>query len=70
MYKVLKVGDTVRWMRPLDNDYRYGKVISIRDSYVNIKGIGVYSYVTAEVHIKYVDKVAGGKHYGGGKRDT
>lgn len=67
---MLKVGDTVKWMCPLDHDYLYGEIISIRNRYATIKGIGLYRNITAEVHFKYIKKVAGGRDYGGGKRDN
>lgn len=63
---MLKVGDTVKWMCPLDHDYYYGEIVSIRDRLATIKGIGLYKHVITEVHFKYIKKVAGGK--GGGIR--
>lgn len=65
---MLKVGDTVKWMCPLDYDYLYGEIVSIKNRFATIKGIGLYRHITAEVHFKYIKKVAGGKGYGGGKR--
>jgi hypothetical protein len=65
---MLKVGDTVKWMKPLDHDYFYGEIVSIRNHIATIKGIGFYRYITAEVHFRYIKKVAGGGNYGGGKR--
>ena len=65
---MLKVGDTVRWMCPLDHDYLYGEIVRIRDRFATVKGIGLYQYITAEVHFKYIKKVAGGGNCGGSKR--
>lgn len=56
---MLEVGDTVKWMQPLDHDYLYGKIVSIRDRFATIKGIGVYKHITVEVHFKYIKKVGG-----------
>lgn len=67
---MLGVGDRVRWMRPLDNDYYYGEIIGIRGGYATITGIGLYKGITAEVHFKYIERVAGGRNGGSGKRDT
>lgn len=67
---MLKVGDIVRWMCPLDHDYYYGEIISIRDRFATIKGIGIYKRTTAEIHFACIEKVAGGGNGGRGKRDT
>lgn len=67
---MLKVGDTVKWMCPLDHDYFYGEIVSINKRFATIKGIGLYRGITAEVHFKYIKKVAGGRNYGGGKRNN
>ena len=68
--KVLKAGDTVRWMCPLDHDYFYGKIVSIRNRFATIRGIGLYETITAEVHFKYIERVKGGGSRGGGKRNS
>lgn len=65
---MLKAGDTVRWMLPLEHDYSYGEILSINRRVATIKGIGLYKYITADVHIKYIERVAGGRNCGGGKR--
>ena len=67
---MLEVGDTVKWMSPLDYDYLYGEIVSIGKHFAVIKGIGLYRRITAEVHIKYIEKIAGGGNYGSGKRDN
>ena len=67
---MLKVGDTVKWMSPLDHDYLYGKIVDIRGYFAIIRGIGLYRNITAEVHFKYIEKIAGGGYYGSGKRNN
>lgn len=67
---MLKVGDTVKWMRPLDHDYCYGKIVSVGDRFATIKGIGLYKYITTDVQFKYIQKVAGGRKVGGSKRNN
>lgn len=64
---MLRVGDTVRWMCPLDHDYSYGKIVSINKRFATIKGIGLYKHITAEVHFKYIEQLSGGKGVGRGK---
>ena len=66
---MLKVGDTVKWMCPMDHDYYYGNVIGVRDRFAVIKGIGLYRHITAEVHFKYIKRIAGGGNHGSGKRN-
>lgn len=65
---MLKVGDTVKWMCPTDHDYLYGKIVSIRNRFAVIEGIGLYRHITAEVHFRHIKKLAGGGYGGGGKR--
>jgi hypothetical protein len=67
---MFKVGDTVKWMCPLDHDYFYGEIVSIAERIATIKGIGLYQHITADVHFKYIKKVAGGRCGGSGKRDN
>lgn len=66
---MFKVGDTVKWMCPLDHDYFYGEILDIRKSVATVKGIGLYANVTAEVHFKYIERLAGGRNCGKCKRD-
>ena len=65
--KALKVGDKVKWMCPLDHDYTYGKILAINKNIVTIKGLGLYKYITADVHKRYIVKLTGGRKRGGGK---
>ena len=46
---MFKVGDAIKWMCPLDNDYTYGEIIALRKSVATVKGTGLYSGITAEV---------------------
>lgn len=66
---MLKVGDRVKWMRPMDHDYLYGKIVEINGNFATIKGIGLYKHiVTVEIHFKYIQKLTGRRKRGGGKR--
>ncbi len=67
---MLKVGDTVKWMCPLDHDYTYGEILSINKSIATVKGIGLYKHITAEVHLRYIEKLAGGRNCGSGTRNN
>lgn len=67
---MLKVGDIVKWMCPLDYDYFYGEIVSIRNHFATIHGIGLYKDIKTVVHFKYIKKLAGGINRGGGKRDN
>ena len=67
---MLKVGDTVKWMCPLDHDYAYGEILSINKRRATIRGIGLYRHITAEVHLRYIEKLAGGRNGGSGTRDN
>lgn len=48
---MFKVGDAIKWMCPLDNDYTYGEITALRKSVATVKGTGLYSGITAEVHL-------------------
>lgn len=67
---MLKVGDTVKWMCPLDHDYTYGEILIINKSIATVKGIGLYKHITAEVHLRYIEKLAGGRNCGSGTRNN
>lgn len=67
---MLKAGDTIRWMCPLDNDYTYGEIVSIDRGIATVKGTGLYKNITAGVHLKYIEKVTGGGNSGSGKRGS
>lgn len=55
-----KVGDAIKWMCPLDNDYTYGEITALRKSVATVKGTGLYSGITAEVHLRYIEKLMRG----------
>ena len=40
---MFKVGDAIKWMCPLDNDYTYGEITALRKSVATVKGTGLYS---------------------------
>jgi len=64
---VYKIGEFVRWMLPLDNDYSYGFVEQVKRSRVVVRCIGYYSGLVVEVHMRYIDKQKGGGIFGGCK---
>ena len=53
---MFKVGDAIKWMCPLDNDYTYGEIIALRKSVATVKGNWViqryYSGGTSKIHRK------------------
>lgn len=57
---LILVGDAIKWMCPLDNDYTYGEIIALRKSVATVKGTGLYSGITAEVHLRYIEKLMRG----------
>ena len=57
---MFKVGDAIKWMCPLDNDYTYGEITALRKSVATVKGTGLYSGITAEVHLRYIEKAVRG----------
>lgn len=57
---MFKVGDAIKWMCPLDNDYTYGEITALRKSVATVKGTGLYSGITAEVHLRYIEKLMRG----------
>lgn len=57
---MFKVGDAIKWMCPLDNDYTYGEITALRKSVATVKGTGLYSGITAEAHLRYIEKLMRG----------
>lgn len=49
---MFKVGDAIKWMCPLDNDYTYGEITALRKSVATVKGTGLYSGGTPKIHRK------------------
>lgn len=37
---MFKVGDAIKWMCPLDNDYTYGEITALRKSVATVKALG------------------------------
>lgn len=67
---MFEVGEAVKWMCPLDNDYCYGEIVSIKKCFATIKGTGLYRNITADVHFRYIERITGGRKRGGGKRKS
>ena len=67
---MLKVGDTVRWMCPLDNDYTYGEIVSLHRGRATVKGIGVYKNAKAYIPLRYIQRLTGGGNCGSGERNN
>ena len=65
---MLKAGDKVRWMCPLDHDYFYGEIVCITRGVATVKGTGLYKDITAGIHLRYIEKLAGGRNSGSSKR--
>lgn len=63
---MLRVGDSVRWMCPMDPDYMYGEIVNIYRGMATVKGNGIYSRVTSWVPLKFIEKLAGGRNDGSG----
>ena len=59
-YTMFKVGDAVKWMCSLDNEYTYGEITALKKSVATVKGTGLYSGITAEVHLRYIEKLMRG----------
>lgn len=62
---MFEAGDKVRWMCPLDADYTYGEIIRILQHTALVRGTGLYRGSTIEVHLRYIEKVNGGKRENG-----
>jgi hypothetical protein len=66
---VFKVGEMVRWMCPLEEDYSYGTILEIKQSKAKILCTGYYAGMITEVHLRYIDKLErGGEGFGRGKK--
>ena len=53
---MFKVGERVRYYRPLDEDYTYGIILELDEKIAIVKCIGYYNGIT-EVRIKYLEKI-------------
>ena len=66
---MFKVGELVKWRRPLDEDYSYGYIVEINRNRATVSGTGYYKGVITIVHLKEVEKVKnGGKGFGGSEK--
>ena len=66
---MFKVGELVKWMCPLDEDYSYGTILEINNSIATVVGSGYYTGVITEVHLRYIETVEkGGKRVGSNKK--
>lgn len=66
---MFKVGELVRWMCPIEEDYSYGTILEIKKSVATVLGSGYYTGVTTEVHLKYMEKIRrGGGVLGSGSK--
>ena len=66
---MFRVGEAVRWMCPLDADYSYGRIERIHNSVATVSCTGYYKGTTAEVHLKYIEKLQrGGGRVGGSEK--
>lgn len=64
---VLKEGDPVKWMLPLDSDYSFGRILTINKSKASvIHTKGYHTGAREEVHIRYIKRR--GKRGGKSKR--
>lgn len=57
---MFKAGDKVRWMCPIDEDYSYGTILAIKRSVATVSCTGYYTGTTAEVHLKYIERLQRG----------
>ena len=68
---MFRVGEAVRWMCPLDADYSYGTIERIHNSIATVSCTGYYIGTTAEVHLKYIEKLQrGGSSVGSDKKHS
>lgn len=58
------VGEKVKWMCPLDNDYSYGTILEIKQNRAIVEGSEYYKGCVSLVHLRYIRKAK--KKKGGG----
>ena len=64
-----KVGELVRWLNPLDADYSYGTIVSIKGSIATVLGSGYYVGVITDIPLRYIEKPKkGGQGCGSSKK--
>lgn len=70
-FKVFKVGERVKWMSPLDEDYSYGTIVDLRRSTAIVEGSGYYKGHLSVVRIKDIEKLEkGGGGFGSHKKHS
>lgn len=58
---MVRAGDRVKWMSPLDADYSYGTILEINKAVATVEvTIGYHARTIAEVHLKHIRKLKGG----------
>lgn len=62
---MVRVGETVKWRCPLDEDYSYGTVVKVNKRKVYVMGSGYYAGVITEVHSMHIEKLKRGGKKGG-----
>ena len=54
---MVKSGDLVKWRMPLDQDYSYGKILSIDRGIARVVHTGgYYDGIEIDVYIKFIEK--------------
>lgn len=65
------VGEQVKWMSPLDEDYSYGTIKEIKGRTAMVACSGYYAGVIARIPLKYIKKIEkGGKGFGSSKKHS
>lgn len=54
---MFRVGERVRWMEPLDNDYSYGTILKIENNIATVSGTGYYVGKELHIHLKHIRRV-------------
>lgn len=62
---MIKVGDIVKWLYPLDEDYSYGTVLELQGNTAKIQGSGYYKNKIYTVHLRHLIKLEKGGITGG-----
>lgn len=51
---MFKVGDVVRWIEPLDHEYSYGKILSLKHNRAIVEEMGYYAGKKKSIHLRYI----------------
>jgi hypothetical protein len=65
---VFEIGEVVRWMEPLDHEYSYGTILSIKNNVATLAGTGYYTGRRLYVHLRYIEHLERGLRHGSGKK--